>query len=286
MGLLILICIITLDSKVYGANMGLTWVLTAPDGPHVGPMNLAIRDREGEIWRAHIVAGREKLRTVHILENAIDVASIKRREVYSQGNAYGDYGQSCNIHIILAIQYRQALHNCTFQLLSYWSCSNLNNTEKPSLSYIPNLKSNLLICSGSVSKHSKLPSIYAGLIHKMNKAKQMKRYNKHSVETLQNKTELTPCCGCCFVYTSVSSIHKHFDQVAVHVMRFNSVPHQWNKDKVCACHVGKPASNSWWLDDCSDVEPNCETDYWRAKMEQNCCQKSTSGLPGWRWKFK
>ena len=32
------------DSKVHGANMGPTWVLLAPDGPHVGPMNLAIRD--------------------------------------------------------------------------------------------------------------------------------------------------------------------------------------------------------------------------------------------------
>ena len=32
------------DSKVHGANMGLTWVLSAPDGPHVGPMNLAIRE--------------------------------------------------------------------------------------------------------------------------------------------------------------------------------------------------------------------------------------------------
>ena len=31
------------DNKVYGANMGPTWVLLAPDGPHVGPMNLAIR---------------------------------------------------------------------------------------------------------------------------------------------------------------------------------------------------------------------------------------------------
>ena len=30
------------DSKVHGANMGSTWVLSAPDGPHVGPMNLAI----------------------------------------------------------------------------------------------------------------------------------------------------------------------------------------------------------------------------------------------------
>ena len=30
------------DSKVHWANMGPTRVLSAPDGPHVGPMNLAI----------------------------------------------------------------------------------------------------------------------------------------------------------------------------------------------------------------------------------------------------
>ena len=35
-----------LDSEVHGANIGLTWVLSAPDGPHVGPMNLAIRVSE------------------------------------------------------------------------------------------------------------------------------------------------------------------------------------------------------------------------------------------------
>ena len=32
------------DSKVHEANMGPTWVLSAPDGPHVGPMNFAIWD--------------------------------------------------------------------------------------------------------------------------------------------------------------------------------------------------------------------------------------------------
>ena len=32
------------DSKAHGANMGTTWVLSVPDVPHVGPMNLAIRD--------------------------------------------------------------------------------------------------------------------------------------------------------------------------------------------------------------------------------------------------
>ena len=31
------------DSKDHGANMGPTWVLSTPGGPHVGPMNLAIR---------------------------------------------------------------------------------------------------------------------------------------------------------------------------------------------------------------------------------------------------
>ena len=35
------------DSKVYGTNMGPTWVLSAPDGPYVGPMNLAIWDFTG-----------------------------------------------------------------------------------------------------------------------------------------------------------------------------------------------------------------------------------------------
>ena len=32
------------DSKVHGANMGSTWVLSAPDGPHVDPINIALRD--------------------------------------------------------------------------------------------------------------------------------------------------------------------------------------------------------------------------------------------------
>ena len=31
------------DSQVHGVNMGPTWALPDPDGPHVGPMNLAIR---------------------------------------------------------------------------------------------------------------------------------------------------------------------------------------------------------------------------------------------------
>ena len=29
------------DCKIHGANMGPTWVLSVPGGPHFGPMNLA-----------------------------------------------------------------------------------------------------------------------------------------------------------------------------------------------------------------------------------------------------
>ena len=37
------------DSKVHGANMGPTWVLSVPDGRHVGP-NLAIRVLRVGLW--------------------------------------------------------------------------------------------------------------------------------------------------------------------------------------------------------------------------------------------
>ena len=39
------------DGKVHGANMGPTWVLLSPGGPHVGPINLAIRGVKGsQFW--------------------------------------------------------------------------------------------------------------------------------------------------------------------------------------------------------------------------------------------
>ena len=43
------------DSKAHGANMGPTWVLSAPDGPHVSPMNLVIRDVECISWYRQVV---------------------------------------------------------------------------------------------------------------------------------------------------------------------------------------------------------------------------------------
>ena len=34
------------DSKVHGISMGPTWVLSAPRGPHVGSINIAIREND------------------------------------------------------------------------------------------------------------------------------------------------------------------------------------------------------------------------------------------------
>ena len=50
------------DSKVHGANMGPTWVLSAPGGPHVGTMNLAIRVSfcpavKNPLWRTRMTWG-------------------------------------------------------------------------------------------------------------------------------------------------------------------------------------------------------------------------------------
>ena len=39
------------DSNIHGANMGPTWVLSAPSGPHVSPINLVIRV-DMALWQA------------------------------------------------------------------------------------------------------------------------------------------------------------------------------------------------------------------------------------------
>ena len=45
------------DSKVHRANMGPTWVLSAPDGPRVGPMNFAIRVNNSSLRPQHSLVG-------------------------------------------------------------------------------------------------------------------------------------------------------------------------------------------------------------------------------------
>ena len=49
------------DSEVHGANMGHTWVLSASDRPHVGPMNIVIRVQM-PTWQVQFGFGSELLK--------------------------------------------------------------------------------------------------------------------------------------------------------------------------------------------------------------------------------
>ena len=57
------------DSKDHGANMGPTWVLSAPDGPHLGPMNLAIRNGIIELRQFWIRYGSLPVNTLRQRQN-------------------------------------------------------------------------------------------------------------------------------------------------------------------------------------------------------------------------
>ena len=61
------------DSKIHGANMGPTWVLSAPDGPHVGPMNLAI-------WALELVVYDDAFFTSCILICFMTIPSVQREK--------------------------------------------------------------------------------------------------------------------------------------------------------------------------------------------------------------
>ena len=67
---------------VHGANMGPNWVLSAPDGPHVGPMNLAIRvdtvERQPSWSRIQCVKHRQMLVYVNYVNTAVVVEYISR----------------------------------------------------------------------------------------------------------------------------------------------------------------------------------------------------------------
>ena len=62
------------DSKVHGANMGPTWVLSAPDGPHVGLMNLAIR----VIMQAYGSQNYRRCTKLHNVKGKMEVLAVPR----------------------------------------------------------------------------------------------------------------------------------------------------------------------------------------------------------------
>ena len=71
--------------KVHGANMGPNWVLSAPDGPHVGPMNFDIRkDIPSDIkmgpWSHACWSSQPNLRRgAHWLHNACPILNQASR---------------------------------------------------------------------------------------------------------------------------------------------------------------------------------------------------------------
>ena len=62
------------DSKIDGANMGPTWVLSAPGGPHVGPTSLAIRDSmiTHMVQMQHIVVNTRIMQPVYTIQNCLN----------------------------------------------------------------------------------------------------------------------------------------------------------------------------------------------------------------------
>ena len=70
------------DSKVHEANMAPTWVLSAPDGPHVGPMNLAMREGiASQKWLCHsylIVTFIQRTHKRYPLARELCVTFVKR----------------------------------------------------------------------------------------------------------------------------------------------------------------------------------------------------------------
>ena len=70
----------TRDSKIHEASMGPTWVLSAPGGPHVGPMNLVIRDGLSDTHSKG--SGFEWVTQYSLLNNVIDVKKNIRKTVY------------------------------------------------------------------------------------------------------------------------------------------------------------------------------------------------------------
>ena len=62
------------DSKVYGANMEPTWVLSVPDGPHVGAMKLANRVIASKRYsrRKEIDTTARKSLAMNVLHRSLD----------------------------------------------------------------------------------------------------------------------------------------------------------------------------------------------------------------------
>ena len=51
--------------------MGPTWVLSAPDGPHAGPMNLVIREGINVCWYLYLILGMKHVTIINNTEHIV-----------------------------------------------------------------------------------------------------------------------------------------------------------------------------------------------------------------------
>ena len=89
------------ESKIYGANMGPTWVLSAPDGLHVGPMNLAIRVVTAEfLWfsRFQVFGGQT------IIFRIADETPQALTELWVLRNEHFDFPVDLLFKLVLSLQ--------------------------------------------------------------------------------------------------------------------------------------------------------------------------------------
>ena len=111
------------DSIVRGPNMGPTWVLSAPDGPHVGPMNLA----RGVGWGCFILLW-------FISKSKWFVGFLW---TYSSGLLHGHWGNHMMLmghHMIAPMAVKQSWK--ILVSLTFYNCN--NNTKKIKKSYMHN----------------------------------------------------------------------------------------------------------------------------------------------------
>ena len=86
------------DSKAHGVNMGPTWVLSAPDEPHVGPMNLSIRVTISLMF-ARLLKGTKHI--IHSILNHIIHMAIDSRKINTDvGCIESSRGIHSQMHII------------------------------------------------------------------------------------------------------------------------------------------------------------------------------------------
>ena len=111
------------DSKGHWANMGTTWVLLAPDGPHVGPMNLAIRvvNHRGA-WSRTLYISKE--RTMYCAATNLGHAGLLLLQYIPR-----------NIHTVFALLcFVVVIHWLIFPYpsdLLHWHCGNLTIAPVP-----------------------------------------------------------------------------------------------------------------------------------------------------------